>query len=184
MGPETVIALGAVQAGLTAAGAIKQNQAVKRSLRSSAEAAASNAAQIRDSSRLESSKVERQAAQARARAKVLLAASGRGLDTSGLDILTQATADEAFNLSVIDTNAMSAGRSVASGAAAQQAQIASQYQNPILASLQGALAGIQSGLLINQGFQGLTATTPSTPVLPQSQTEVFNWMQGAPIVRP
>lgn len=186
MGPETAIALGVVQAGLTAAGAIQQNNAVKRSLASSARSAASNAAQIRDQSRLEASKTQREADRARARARVLLASSGRtDGDLSAIDILSQASFDEAMNLSIIDQNRANAVRSNASAAEAQQASIASQYQNPILATLQGMIGGVQTGLLLNQGFSSLTASASpqTTPIYNPSQTEFDNWMRGNPVVR-
>lgn len=165
--------LAGAQGALSFAQADQQNKRVKSSLRSSAEAAAAKTGQLKDAARLDSVQTSREADRARARARVLAAAGGRGEDTSLLDIISQSTADEGLNLSTIGTNLTNNTRAVNSGAKADQAQIAGQYQNPLLATVMGLLQGAQQGIMIAGGVNSLYGSSSTSAPSPMGTYEDF-----------
>lgn len=164
MATTTALVIAGVGAAASSYAAVKQNQAVRDTAAATRSAAATQMKQISDAAAIEKRKADNKAAQVRGRIRVAAASAGIGIDGGSFEALSnQAVTDQAMNLAILEQNRKNEIARVASGATASLSEIQSRIQNVLLASIQGGLAGAQTGLAIGGAFD-------SKPPVPEGDT--------------
>lgn len=149
------VAVLAIGAGLAAASAAKQNQAIKRTKASAGKAFAIESQQEQQQARFQQSQTARDLASARGR---LLASAGFGMVGEGgsqaaIERMLEIQAAE--NSDQIGTNSRNNQDRLTSGYQANAYQLDSGRRNIGISAAQGGLQGLQTGLVIGQGVKEL-----------------------------
>lgn len=170
MDPLTITALSiggaALGAATSAAGAVAQNRAVRRSMEANRTAVETQQQQVADQAALEKQKRLNQAQQVSGRLRVVQADTGLSMGQT-FDLLDQQVAyDAALDTEIIRRNAANQIMGVRSGGAATAERLRSQSANPLAQLFGGALSGYSTGLSIGSSL----AQSPGT-----TTTSRFNW---------
>lgn len=160
--PISIAAIGLTLAGTgtAAAGAVQQRSAAKAQGRELTNAQRANQQQLVNQQQLERQKNDAQAGQLQARLRVLAGESGLALGGSLADLSAQTDYDRALNESILKLNLGNSLNALNSQVAAQQSQIKSSVQNPLLAGLMGGLGGLSAGLSLGSSIDTLMKPLP------------------------
>lgn len=169
--PVTVgLMVGGVQAGLSAAQAVSNNKAVRRSGQIANENAQIQGKALKDQAEIERLKREQEATQIAGRLRVLAADSGGGAFE---DLMRQNEVDTTLNQQILDQNLVSSTKSVNSNLRATIASLSTRMQSPFFSAAQGGMSGFSTGLQVSSGIRAAT----SNPVIdtPYGPAKTSDW---------
>ena len=154
------LAIAAVGAGVAAAGAAKQNAAIRRSAAASNAAYATQAKQVSNQASVEQMKRQNEAARVAGRLRVAAASAGVNIEGgSYADLVQQNNYDAGLNLAILNQNRSNEIARVQSGANAHLADLQGHLQSVLLSSLQGGVQGFSTGLQISNAAGALGGTS-------------------------
>jgi hypothetical protein len=167
MDPVTAsLAIATATAASSAAGAMKQNDAIRGSMRSARDGEAIQSGQLRDQAEFEQSLARRRARAAAARIRTTLAAAGRGDDLSAENAQYQALSDGETEAVVIERNRNNNIQRVRSATQAQIQQLRANYQSPFFVIVNSVLSGVGAGLNTANAMNSINgmmgSSTPTT----------------------